>query len=239
MAGLQEGFLRKAWEAARAAGHLFPEYAACEAALESGWGQSRLATEANNLFGQKQAHPPLPGTETLTLPTREFLHGAWLAIEANWVQFADWEACFRERMALLRSLAGEYPNYRAALAAETGEEFVRMVSRTWSTDPDRAAKVLTVYERHGRAFADRGDRTGAETVAGAAAAFGDGGAATLRPSSGRGASSGPGDAISSWRSRSRFSRRFRGWVSRAGGAQQHASRCCRRTTAGRCCPQGS
>ena len=51
----QDSFLRQASAAARAAGHIFPDYAACEAALESTWGQSRLAREANNLFGQKQS----------------------------------------------------------------------------------------------------------------------------------------------------------------------------------------
>jgi flagellum-specific peptidoglycan hydrolase FlgJ len=152
MITLQEAFLRKAAAAARTAGHLFPEYAACEAALESGWGQSHLATEANNLFGQKQAHPPLPGTQTLSLPTREFLHGAWVAVQASWVQFPNWESCFTERMALLRSLARSYPNYGEALAATTGEQFITLVSRTWSTDPDRAGKVLDVYDHHRLAF---------------------------------------------------------------------------------------
>lgn len=144
----QNDFLLKALAAARAAGHLFPGYAACEAALESGWGLSLLAREANNLFGQKQAHPPLSGTETLALPTREFLHGVWTQVPANWVKFPDWSACFRERMALLRSLAGAWPNYRAALAAATGEQFITEVSRTWSTDPHRAGKVLDVYDHH-------------------------------------------------------------------------------------------
>ena len=51
----QDSFLRQASAAARAAGHIFPDYAACEAALESTWGRSRLAREANNLFGQKQS----------------------------------------------------------------------------------------------------------------------------------------------------------------------------------------
>ena len=148
----QESFLRRACDAARAAGHLFPEYAACEAALESGWGQSHLATQANNLFGQKQAHPPLPGTETLSLPTREYLHGAWVSVQAAWVQFPDWSSCFRERMALLHSLATGYPNYREALAAATGEQFVTAVSRSWSTDPARAGKVLAVYDAHRGAF---------------------------------------------------------------------------------------
>jgi flagellum-specific peptidoglycan hydrolase FlgJ len=150
----QESFLRRAADAARAAGHLFPEHAACEAALESGWGQSHLATQANNLFGQKQAHPPLSGTETLSLPTREYLHGAWVSVQASWVQFQDWDSCFRERMALLRSLANGYSNYREALAATTGEQFVTLVSRSWSTDPARAGKVLAVYDTHRAAFGE-------------------------------------------------------------------------------------
>jgi flagellum-specific peptidoglycan hydrolase FlgJ len=153
MLTLQESFLRKAAAAARAAGHIFPDYAACEAALESGWGQSHLATEANNLFGQKQAAPPLAGTATLSLPTREFLHGAWVSVAANWVRFPDWESCFRERMALLHSLARAYPSYGAALAAASGEQFVTLVSHTWSTDPARAGKVLAVYDQHRAAFA--------------------------------------------------------------------------------------
>lgn len=148
MGAMQEQFLIKAAEAARAAGHLFPEYAACEAALESGWGLSHLAVEANNLFGQKQAHPPLPQTETIALPTREYLHGAWIAVQANWVRFADWSSCFRGRMALLESLSNAYPHYKMALGATTGENFISEVSKTWSTDPGRAGKVLAVYDCH-------------------------------------------------------------------------------------------
>lgn len=153
MPGPHDDFLLKSAAAARAAGHIFPEYAACEAALESAWGLSRLATEANNLFGQKQAHPPLPGTETLSLPTREFLHGAWISVQARWVRFANWESCFRERMALLQSLAAAWPHYAAALRAASGEEFVAEVSRSWSTDPARAGKVLAIYDAHRGIFA--------------------------------------------------------------------------------------
>ncbi|HVT96279.1 MAG TPA: glucosaminidase domain-containing protein [Acidobacteriaceae bacterium] len=148
MGAVHEQFLMKAAEAARSAGHLFPEFAACEAALESGWGLSHLAVDANNLFGQKQAHPALAGTETVSLPTREYLHGAWVVVQANWVKFADWTACFRERMALLHSLSAAYPNYKAALASTSGEQFLTEVSKTWSTDPGRAGKVLAIYDVH-------------------------------------------------------------------------------------------
>jgi flagellum-specific peptidoglycan hydrolase FlgJ len=148
----RDDFLRRAVAAATAAGHIFPEYAACEAALESGWGLSLLALRGNNLFGQKQAHPVPRGAATLTLPTREYLHGAWVAVEAAWVKFPDWSACFRGRMELLERLGQVYPHYEAALAATSGECFIEEVSKSWSTDPGRAGKVLSVYDCHRAAF---------------------------------------------------------------------------------------
>jgi flagellum-specific peptidoglycan hydrolase FlgJ len=153
---LQDTFLRQASAAARAAGHIFPEYAASEAALESNWGQSRLAREANNLFGQKASAYEQgiaeQGSATLALPTQEFLHGRWVTITAHWACFADQAACFRARMALLRRLQHSYPAYARALAATTGESFIQEVSRTWSTDPERAAKVLAIHRQHSASF---------------------------------------------------------------------------------------
>lgn len=145
----QLNFLQSAFAAAQASDHLWPAYAACETVLESTWGTSQLATQARNLFGQKQSHPQVPGTGTLMLPTREFLHGAWITVQANWASFPTLSACFSARMELLRTLSTEYPNYAAALAAMTGEDFITCVSRTWSTDPERAAKVLEIYQAHG------------------------------------------------------------------------------------------
>jgi len=145
---LQDSFLRQATTAASAAGHIFPSYAACEAALESNWGQSRLAREANNLFGQKQSAPPVAGTLTVALPTQEFLHGAWATVPAHWVCFRTTEDCFRARMALLEQARSTYSAYDRALRAPTGEQFVEEVSRVWSTDPARAAKVLAIHRQH-------------------------------------------------------------------------------------------
>lgn len=152
---LQTLFLARAYRTAQAARHIFPAYAACEAALESGWGRSYLAVEANNLFGQKQSHPPLAGTETFAMPTREFLHDHWMTVSANWAKFVNWSECFRARMALLERLARAYPHYEAALHATTGEQYVTTVSLSWSTDPERAGKVLAVYDAHATAFTDQ------------------------------------------------------------------------------------
>ena len=160
----QSAFLLRAAEAARMAAHVFPEHAACEAALESNWGQSRLAIEGNNLFGQKQAHPPLAGTSTLEIVTREYLRGEWVVVPARWVKFANWAECFQARMAVLERLRHAYPQYAQALDAHTGEAFVEAVSLRWSTDPDRAAKVLSIYRAHCGVFKGPGVESSAPEV---------------------------------------------------------------------------
>lgn len=153
----QDTFLRQASAAARAAGHIFPDYAACEAALESTWGRSRLAREANNFFGQKESAQSIEGAAsgaaaTLALPTQEFLNGRWVTVIARWARFADPAACFRARMALLRRLEHNYPAYARALAANNGELFIEEVSRVWSTDPQRGAKVLSIHRQYCSSF---------------------------------------------------------------------------------------
>jgi flagellum-specific peptidoglycan hydrolase FlgJ len=143
----QTEFLQNAYAAAKYAEHIFPDMAACEAALESAWGVSRLARDANNLFGEKASHDYTG--EVLVLPTSEYLPGGkWTTITATWVKFDSIADCFRSRMALLERLAPEYPHYAAALAAPDAETFVTEVSKSWSTDPQRAAKVLSIYRAH-------------------------------------------------------------------------------------------
>jgi uncharacterized FlgJ-related protein len=55
----RDQFLLTAYDAAKLSCHPFPAYAACECALESAWGSSRLFREGNNAFGQKQSRTPI------------------------------------------------------------------------------------------------------------------------------------------------------------------------------------
>jgi flagellum-specific peptidoglycan hydrolase FlgJ len=155
MNDLQRAFLTKATAEAAKVNHPFPRMAACEAALESAWGNSALAREANNLFGMKQHCHPIYGT--MTLPTREFVGkekdaqdgicDGWIAVNANWVSYPGWAECFADRLATLQRLSNAYPHYAAALRATDAKTYVAEVSKSWSTDPDRAKKVIAFYDQ--------------------------------------------------------------------------------------------
>lgn len=150
-------FLTRAYAAAKAAKHIFPGYAASEAALESAWGRSDLSVQASNLFGLKapKDRPLLSGCGIISMPTSEFLHDKWVHdVPAEWVSYPDWTKCFIDRMYTLQHLAPQYPHYAAALSAKTGEDFVEQVSQSWSTDPLRAKKVLEIHNVHREVFKD-------------------------------------------------------------------------------------
>src|SRR6266567_1504137 len=143
----QKKFIRDAYAAALRSGHIFPGMAACEAALESGYGRSQLAVQDKNLFGMKQHRHAVYGTHVL--PTKEFENGEWITADARWVSYPDWASCFSDRMATLLRLASTFPHYAAALGASSAVTYINEVSRTWSTDPRRAAKVLAIYDLMG------------------------------------------------------------------------------------------
>ena len=83
----QQEFLEQCFLAAVRAEHVFPEMAACEAALESRWGTSELALRAHNVFGTKQRLHPEYGT--IHLPTKEFLHQQWVTVWSTDPRRAD------------------------------------------------------------------------------------------------------------------------------------------------------
>ena len=142
----QQGKLIALHQAAKAAGHIFPEAAACEGVVETTWGTSKLYTEDLNVFGMKQHEHPIYGT--VVVPTKEFLHGEWMTINAPFVKYPDLASCFADRMDTLRRLAPAYPHYAAALKATTPEQYLTEVSASWSTGPKRGQDCITVLHLH-------------------------------------------------------------------------------------------
>lgn len=143
----QAHWITETCRAAQDAHHVFPLMAACEAALESDYGQSFLAKDGCNLFGMKQHQHPEFGT--ITLPTREFLQDkGWQTVEARWVKYPDAKSCFSDRMITLQRLQNRYPNYGAALRADSPETYIWEVSKTWATDPKRGQNVFNCYREY-------------------------------------------------------------------------------------------
>ena len=142
----QREFLDCASAEAIRAQHPFPQMAACEAALESNWGNSELAKGAFNLFGMKQHTHAVYGT--MNLPTKEYENGEWISTVAHWVKYPDWATCFADRMATLSRLSSVLPHYAAALAAQDAQTYITEVSKSWSTDPQRATKIWAIYQEY-------------------------------------------------------------------------------------------
>jgi len=146
MTDAEKQFLDKGAAAAHAATHPFPRMAAAEAALESAYGTSELATQDFNLFGLKEHLHNVYGS--VSLPTHEFEKGEWIEVSAEWEKYPDWGACFFDRLRTLTRLSPVYPHYAAALRAVTVDGYIREVSQTWSTDPARADKCLAIYNEY-------------------------------------------------------------------------------------------
>ena len=120
-----------------------------QAALESAWGESKLARFGHNLFGVK-ADAAWKG-EVLTMQTREFQAGKWITIPANWRKYADWLECINDHAAFLR----KNKRYSIALATTTAEAFARALQTAgYATDPEYGKKLVAVMRSHNLAALD-------------------------------------------------------------------------------------
>lgn len=115
-----------------------------QAALESSWGRSGLVGKANNLFGIK-ADQSWTG-DTVILPTREFIKGEWLRVQAKWRAYPDWHASINDHAKFLF----DNPRYKPALAVRSEpEQFcVQLQACGYATDPQYADLLISII--HGR-----------------------------------------------------------------------------------------
>ena len=115
-----------------------------EGALESAWGASRLAIEGTNLFGVK-ADISWHG-DTITMNTREFMHGNWIMVPAKWRKYTDWLSCLSDHAAFFR----KNPRYAHALEVEKdGIAFAKAVAEAgYATDPEYANKIISIINAH-------------------------------------------------------------------------------------------
>ena len=149
-------FAKQMVSEAVASGHPWPDYAAAEACLESfsyssPTGQSGLAQRDKDVFGLKA--PEWWTGQIDTVQTREVLNGASVMVSAKWPVFETYADAFAARLHTLQNLPAYYAE---ALAATTGEDFVRLVSAKWGVGngpngnfplPMTAAHPIIIFPR--------------------------------------------------------------------------------------------
>lgn len=120
-----------------------------QAALESAWGESQLAKQGRNLFGVK-ADPSWTGS-VLTMPTREFINGAWCTVSARWRSYATWQECVDDHAAFFH----RNQRYAGCFAYRDGEGFARAVAAAgYATDPEYGNKLVATIRANNLAVYD-------------------------------------------------------------------------------------
>jgi peptidoglycan hydrolase FlgJ len=123
-----------------------PEVLIAQAALETGWGEHRIVAadgrDSFNLFGIKAA-ADWPG-DAITVSTLEFVDGV---PERRRERFRAYSG-LAQAVDDYADLVSSRPWYRGALAAGTGEGYLRgLQAGGYATDPHYADKILAIIRR--------------------------------------------------------------------------------------------
>ncbi|WP_224371572.1 glucosaminidase domain-containing protein [Hyalangium versicolor] len=123
-----------------------------QAMLESGSGKSGLATKGNNFFGIKGEGP----AGHVTMPTKEFLNGKWVTVDANFRKYNTPAESFTDHGKFLRD------NKRYANAfkyTNNAEQFAKEIHKAgYATDPEYSNKLISIISKYGL---ERFDKIGA------------------------------------------------------------------------------
>lgn len=112
---------------------IFPEVAAAQAALESGWGKE---VKGGNYYGIKG--------EGQTVTTHEVIDGKRVKLEDEFKEFGG----FTDSVVGYRDFLTTNPRYAEAIKAETPEEQAKALQEAgYATDPEYADKLISIMKR--------------------------------------------------------------------------------------------
>lgn len=109
--------------------------------LESGWG-AHMPHGSNNPFGIKA----LLGQRLVTVPTREFVHGRYVTIQAPFRVFTNLAEAFDAHAKLLAE-KGAYAHARSLLPDV--EAFSNALTGVYATDPHYGESLITIIHGGG------------------------------------------------------------------------------------------
>lgn len=116
-----------------------------QAILESAWGESGLAKQANNLFGIKGVGP----AGSVSMPTTEVISGVPTKVVAQFRAYHSWGESIADHTQLI--LAGTRDNptrYHGVLGSDYRTASVEIWRGGYATDPKYPDKLIDLIERY-------------------------------------------------------------------------------------------
>lgn len=122
---------------------ILPSVAGAQAALESGWGTSSLASKYNNLFGIKGAG--------VSLPTTEFYDGKTpVGIVDNFRVYPNWNTSILDYGGFLTNYGRKPNRYDGALGLTNATAQITEIWRAgYATDPQYVQKIVATINANG------------------------------------------------------------------------------------------
>ena len=138
----QQAFITLVGKQAQKDGDILPSLTIAQAILESGWGKSKLAKNANALFGIK-AHSGWKGPR-VDIKTHEHIDAQRVDVSAAFRAYGSWEESIADHSALLRA-----SRYKAVLGEWGYKQACRAVHAAgYATDPEYATKLIKLIEQY-------------------------------------------------------------------------------------------
>lgn len=125
---------------------ILPSVTAAQAALESGWGKSELATKANNIFGVKGDF----NGKSYNIKTREEdENGKSYYVNAPFRHYPSFKESIEDHGKFFTSTPWRTKNYKAVLSAKDYvTQAAALQSTGYATDKSYASKLINLIKEH-------------------------------------------------------------------------------------------
>nr|WP_318765607.1 SH3 domain-containing protein [Lactiplantibacillus carotarum] len=118
---------------------VLPSVTAAQAILESGWGQSQLATLGNNLFGIKGSYQG----QSIDFPTQEWNGSQYVTVEDAFRKYPNWSASVEDHGAFLNV----NPRYSNLLGKTDYRQVASLLQQDgYATAPTYASLLISIIQ---------------------------------------------------------------------------------------------